>query len=266
MDIARDSLEIKRKTLEMLTDKGLYPYTAFYLRHLKERSSRYWDNHFSTIGLIGLNEACLNLLGCDIGAESGRAFALDVLTHMRERLGTYQNETGHPYNLEATPAEGTSYRLARLDVERFEGINLANSDELDSGAAPFYTNSSQLPVNYSEDPFEVMELQDELQCQYTGGTVLHFFVGEEVPDPAAVKSFVRTVCENYRSPYVTVTPTFSICPEHGYLRGKHTACPRCGREAEVYSRIVGYLRPVDQWNEGKLAEFGMRKSFTLAGT
>lgn len=263
MDVARESLEIKRKALETLTTKGLYPYTCFYLRLVKERYGRYWDNHFSTIGLVGLNEACMNLLGCTIGTPEGQAFAERVLVHMRERLERYQAETGHLYNLEATPAEGTSHRLARIDKKKHPGIRCANDPQVDAGAAPFYTNSSQLPVNFSDDPFEVLELQDNLQCQYTGGTVLHFYLGESLADPMAVKQFVRTVCEGYNLPYITLSPTFSICPEDGYLRGEHTTCPTCGRETEVYSRVVGYLRPVVQWNEGKLAEFEMRRSFVL---
>jgi ribonucleoside-triphosphate reductase len=182
---------------------------------------------------------------------------------MRGRLQAFQAETGHNYNLEATPAEGTSYRLARLDVQRYPGIRVANAAEVGRGAAPFYTNSSQLPVNYSDDVFEVLDLQDDLQTRYTGGTVQHVFLGESVPDPGAVKDFVRTVCERYRMPYFTLTPTFSVCPEHGYLRGEHGHCPHCGSEAEVYSRVVGYLRPVAQWNEGKQAEFILRSRFAL---
>ena len=263
MELSRDSLEIKRKTLELLTGGGLYPYTGFYLRAIRERDGRFWDNHFSTIGLVGLNEACVELLGTDIGTDRGRAFALRVLDRMRERLEAYQRETGHQYNLEATPAEGACYRLARIDLERQPDAAFANAPQVAGGAAPFYTNSSQLPVNYSDDPFEVLELQDELQCRYTGGTVLHFFLGEAVADAGAVKTFVRTVCERYRLPYFTLSPTFSICPEHGYLRGAHPSCPECGRETEVYSRIVGYLRPVSQWNAGKLSEFVMRRGFKL---
>lgn len=266
MDVARESLEIKRKALETLTNKGLYPYTCFYLRTVKERYGRYWDNHFSTIGLVGLNEACVNLLGCTIGTREGQAFAERVLVHMRERLERYQVETGHLYNLEATPAEGTSHRLARIDKKKHPAIRCANDPQVEAGAAPFYTNSSQLPVNFSDDPFEVLEYQDHLQCQYTGGTVLHFFLGESLADPMAVKQFVRTVCEGYKLPYITLSPTFSICPEDGYLRGEHKSCPTCGRETEVYSRVVGYLRPVVQWNEGKLAEFEMRRTFVLDHT
>ncbi len=260
MEIARTSLETKRKVLERFAEGGLYPYTKFYLRNVKERHGRYWHNHFSTIGLIGANEACLNLLGCDIGAQEGRAFAAKVLDHMRERLAQFQQETGNFYNLEATPGEGTAYRLARLDQRRFPGIRVGNKE---ATGTPFYTNSTHLPVNYTTDVFEVLDLQDELQSKYTGGTVLHVFLGEAAPDPGAVKEFVKTVCNNYSLPYFTITPTFSICPEHGYLSGEHPSCPECGSQTEVYSRVVGYLRPVNQWNEGKQAEFTIRARYSL---
>jgi ribonucleoside-triphosphate reductase (formate) len=263
MDIARGSLETKRKVLERFTEQGLYPYTRFYLRDIHRRHGAFWHNHFSTIGLIGMNEACLNLFGQDIGTAQGQAFAARTLDHMRARLQSFHAETGHSYNLEATPAEGTSYRLARLDVQRYPDIRVANAAEVGRGAHPFYTNSSQLPVNYSADVFEVLDLQDNLQTRYTGGTVQHVFLGEAAPDPGAVKAFVRAVCERYRMPYVTLTPTFSVCPEHGYLYGEHGRCPHCGAAAEVYSRVVGYLRPVAQWNEGKQAEFGLRSRFAL---
>ena len=267
MVLARTSLDTKRKVLESFTERGLYPYTRHYLRAVKQARGTYWDNHFSTIGLLGMNEACQNLLGCGVGDPAGRDFALRVLDFMRGRLEEFQKQTGHQYNLEATPAEGTSFRLASADKRRHPGVKAANEGEVVAGAKPFYTNSSQLPVNYSNDPFEVLDLQDELQCRYTGGTVLHFFLGEAVADPEAVKSFVRTVCDRYRLPYFSLTPTFSICPEHGYLRGEQAMCPDCGRQTEVYSRVVGYLRPVVQWNDGKQAEFRMRTPFVVeAGT
>ncbi len=263
MEVARQSLETKREVLEDLTDKNLYPYTKFYLRHVKERFGRYWQNHFSTIGLVGMNEACLNLLGRDIGTREGAAFAARVLDHMRNRLAQFQEETGSMYNLEATPAEGTTYRLARLDRERTPDIRCANDSVGARDAEPFYTNSTQLPVNYSDDIFEVLDLQDELQSMYTGGTVQHIFLGEAVADPEAVKSFVRAICGKYRIPYFTLTPSFSVCPVHGYIRGEQPKCPRCGEETEVYSRVVGYLRPVKQWNDGKQAEFGLRSRYTI---
>jgi ribonucleoside-triphosphate reductase len=263
MEIARTSLETKRKVLEGFTEKNLYPYTRFYLRGVREGHGCYWFNHFSTIGLVGLNEACVNLLGRTIGEPEGAAFAARVLDFMRGKLMAFQEETGNFYNLEATPAEGTAYRLARIDREKFPGIRFANEREVARGAEPFYTNSSQLPVNYTDDVFEVLDLQDDLQVRYTGGTVLHIYLGEAAPDPAAVKRFVRTVCERYRLPYFTISPTFSVCPEHGYLRGEQRRCGSCGAETEVYSRVVGYLRPVDQWNEGKQAEFEIRSRYRL---
>ncbi len=263
MDLARESLETKRKILEGFTAKNLYPYTKFYLRDVEKRHGCYWHNHFATIGLVGLNEACLNLLGRDIGTPEGTAFAGRVLDHMRDRLALFQAETGSMYNLEATPAEGTTYRLARLDRERFPGMRFANHEAVAEGAEPFYSNSSQLPVNYSDDVFEVLDLQDGLQARYTGGTVLHVFLGESVADPAAVRSFVRRVCDSYRLPYFTVSPSFSVCPSHGYLRGERSHCPFCGEKAEIYARIVGYLRPVNQWNEGKQAEFHIRSRYNI---
>ncbi len=263
MEIAKTSLEIKRKVLEQFTDQDLYPYTRFYLRDIRKRFGCYWKNHFSTIGLVGMNEACLNLLGKDIGSPEGRAFACRVLDSMREQLGKFQDETGNLYNLEATPAEGTSYRLARMDAKLYPDIQSARPS---ADIEPFYTNSTQLPVNYSNDIFQVMDLQDELQSRYTGGTVQHIFLGEAVPDPEAVKQFVRAICANYRLPYFTLTPSFSICAEHGYIKGAIPQCPQCQKDTEVYSRVVGYLRPVNQWNAGKQAEFTIRQSFHIEAT
>ncbi|MBN1522959.1 MAG: ribonucleoside triphosphate reductase [Spirochaetales bacterium] len=260
---ARKSLEIKRKILEGLTDKNLYPYTKYYLRNVKERFNEYWKNHFSTIGLIGMNEACLNLLGCSITSKKGRQFALRTLTYMRDTLIQYQEETGDNFNLEATPAEGTSYRLARIDRSKYKSIVCANSEDIEHGAKPFYTNSSQLPVNYTDDIFEALDLQDEIQTKYTGGTVLHLFVGEEISDTDNVKNLVRKICDKYHLPYFTISPTFSICTTHGYMPGKQPVCPKCDLPTEVYSRIVGYLRPVNQWNEGKAEEFKLRKTYKL---
>ena len=261
MDLACTSLEVKRKMLERFTEGNLYPYTRYYLRAVRERFGHYWKNHFSTIGLVGLNEACVNLLGTNVGSAAGQLFALRVLDYMREKLVAFQDQTGSNYNLEATPAEGTSYRLARIDAEKFPGIRSGNTNE---EGRPFYTNSSQLPVQYSDDIFEVLDLQDELQTKYTGGTVVHLFVGEEILDPRNVKKLVKLICERYHLPYFTVTPTFSVCPVHGYLSGKQETCPHCGAASEVYSRVVGYLRPVNQWNEGKVEEFKVRKTFRLA--
>lgn len=261
MEIACTSLETKRRALEVLTGRGLYPYTCYYLRDVHARSGRYWDNHFSTIGLVGMNEACLNLLGKDIGSADGNAFAIEVLDFMREKIKRLQERTGNLYNLEATPAESTSYRLARLDLDRYPDIACAEKD----GGEPFYTNSTQLPVNYSDDLFDVLDLQDELQARYTGGTVSHAFIGESMPDAGSVRSLVRKVCENYKLPYFTITPTFSVCGDHGYIAGEKEVCPTCGKATEVYSRVVGYLRPVSQWNAGKQEEFKRRVYFDLAG-
>lgn len=263
MFFAKESLETKRKALEYFTERDLYPYSKFYLRDIKKRFECYWKNHFSTIGIIGLNEACLNFLGQNIASSKGQQFALKVLDFMRQELINYQLETGNNYNLEATPAEGTSYRLAKIDKERYPQIICANEEEYLEGADPFYTNSSQLPVNYTDDIFEALDLQDELQTRYTGGTVFHVFAGERISEAASVKSFVRKVCANYRLPYFTLTPTFSICPSHGYLAGSQENCPVCGSSCEVYSRVVGYLRPVSQWNEGKKAEFELRRTFKV---
>mgnify|MGYP001070056096 CR=1 FL=1 len=265
MEVARTSLETKRKVVEQFTEKNLYPYSKFYLRDVKKRHGSYWHNHFSTLGIIGMNEACLNLHGCDIGSPEGRAFAVRVLDYMRDKLLMFQQETDNLYNLEATPGEGTTYRLAKLDKERFGDIICANEPEASNGAAPFYTNSTYLPVNYTDDIFKVLDLQDDLQTRYTGGTVLHIFLGEAAPDPQAIKTFIRKVCENYHLPYFTITPTFSVCPEHGYITGERYKCPKCGAKTEVYSRVVGYLRPVDQWNEGKQAEFKLRSLYKIKG-
>ncbi len=257
LNLAMSSLEIKRKVLETYTNSGLYPYTRFYLKSVKARFDKFWENHFSTIGIIGMNEACENFLGVNVGSQKGRDFALKVMDYLRGRLIEFQALTHNNYNLEATPAEGTSYRLALLDRQSYPDIKGANS----KGETPFYTNSSQLPVNYSDDVFEVLDLQDELQTKYTGGTVLHIFGGERLEHSESVKTLVKSVCMNYRLPYFTFSPTFSICPVHGYLVGEQATCPQCGKTCEIFSRIVGYLRPVSQWNEGKKAEFKLRTTF-----
>ncbi len=258
MDLAKESLEIKRKILEKMTDGNLYPYTKYYLENIKTAFGTYWQNHFSTIGLVGTNEALKELLGVDITTKEGNAFAEEILVKMRDRLSTYQEETGNNYNLEATPAEGTSYRLALLDQKKHEHMTFANG----IGTAvkdPYYTNSTHVPVNFTDDIFEILQLQDNLQTKYTGGTVIHFFLGERINDPEVVKHLVKKVCSTYELPYFTISPTFSVCQEHGYLHGEVCECPRCGKSCEVYSRIVGYLRPVEQWNKGKKSEFGDRK-------
>jgi len=251
---------------DSFTDKNLYPYTRYYLRQVKKHYDQYWHNHFSTIGLVGMNEACLNLFGKDIGTQEGRAFATEVLEHMRKRLVAFQEETGNMYNLEATPAEGATYRLARLDRDKYPKLRCANARPDSPSSLPYYSNSTQLPVHYTNDIWEVLELQDDLQTKYTGGTVLHINLGEAVADPQAVKHFVRKICTNYRMPYFTISPVFAICPEHGYLQGQPPQCPHCKLKTEVYARVVGYLRPVDQWNEGKRAEFGQRRYYDIKVT
>ncbi|CDE44186.1 putative anaerobic ribonucleoside-triphosphate reductase [Clostridium sp. CAG:768] len=247
MEFAKDSLEIKRKLLEDLTDKDLYPYTKFYLRDIKARFGVYWKNHFSTIGLIGMNEACLNLFGENIGSLQGKQFALEVMDYMRAKIVKFQKETGNNYNLEATPGEGTSYRLAKLDKDKY----------------PYYTNSTQLPVNYTDDIFEVLDHQDDLQTKYTGGTVVHIYAGERIQSIKTMKNLVKKICNNYHLPYFTFSPTFSTCPNHGYVAGEHYTCPECGASCEVYSRVVGYIRPVQQWNKGKKQEFLDRQEFKI---
>jgi len=264
MDLAKESLEIKRKIVEKFTENNLYPYTKFYLRDIKARYGTYWKNHFSTIGLIGMNEACLNLLNENIGEIKGHKFALEVMDFMRERIREYQLKTGNNYNLEATPAEGTSYRLAKLDKENYPSIIVSNDKEYyEKNAKPYYTNSTQLPVNYTDDLFELLDNQDDLQTKYTGGTVVHIFAGERMHDIKTMKNLVRKICNNYRLPYFTFSPTFSTCPNHGYIAGEHHICPECGDECEVYSRVVGYIRPIKQWNEGKQEEFKLRKTFSF---
>jgi anaerobic ribonucleoside-triphosphate reductase len=262
--LASESLIIKRKVLERFTENDLYPYSKFYLREIKKGTGLYWKNHFSTLGIIGMNEACLNFLGEGIASEAGRTFAIKVMDYLREIIGEIQEKTGEIYNLEATPAEGTSYRLALCDKEKFPGIICANEEAYKSGAEPFYTNSTQLPVNYSDDIFECLTLQDDLQTRYTGGTVMHIYLGENITDTGAVKALIRKIVTGFRLPYVTLSPTFSVCPSHGYLKGKQERCSICNEETEVYARVVGYLRPVKQWNNGKQAEFGMRKTFKMA--
>ena len=260
MDLAKESLEIKRKALENFMEKGLYPYSRYYMSSIKKLRDCYFGNHFSTIGLIGMNEALLNFLDESVASKRGRKFALEVLDFMREKLVKYQENTGNLYNLEATPGEGTSYRQAKIDKEKYPDIITAGTKKV-----PYYTNSSQLPVDYTTDAFEALKLQDELQCRYTGGTVLHLFLGERVSDIQIVKNLIKKVFNNFHLPYVTITPTFSICPHHGYLSGEHFLCPKCIIEqpCEVYSRVVGYIRPVQQWHVGKRAEYHERKTFKL---
>lgn len=257
MELAKKSLEIKREVIEEFTARGLYPYSKFYLDDIYKLTGKYWGNHFATIGLVGMHEACVNFLGEGIETSAGREFAIKVLQFMRKKILEFQRETGNLYNLEATPAEGASYRLAKIDKQKYGDIYASGDEE------PFYTNSTQLPVDYSYDPFVVLEHQDELQSLYTGGTVLHIFVGEHITDTQALSEFIKTVVNTYRLPYFTITPTFSICNIHGYLSGEHYKCPICGGETEVYSRVVGYYRPVKNWNRGKKQEFKKRKTFKI---
>ena len=253
MDLAARSLKIKRTVITKLLDAGLYPYTKYYLGS--------FDNHFSTIGLVGMNEAGLNAkwVRADMTHKSCQEFTKQVLDHMRERLSDYQEQYGDLYNLEATPAESTSYRLAKHDVELYPDIITAAKN----GGEPYYTNSSHLPVGYTEDIFEALDIQDDLQTRYTSGTVFHAFLGEKLPDWQAAANLVRKIAENYRLPYYTLSPTYSVCKTHGYLSGEHFTCPHCGESAEVYSRITGYYRPVQNWNAGKTQEYKDRREYNI---
>ncbi len=255
--LGKTSLEIKRKIIEQQSEQGLYPYSSNFLRNVKMRTGEYWTNHFNTIGLVGMNECCLNFIGKDIGSREGLDFSLEIMNYLRDLMVEFQEETGHSYNLEATPAEGTSYRLAKIDHQKFPGIIQSGVDE------PMYTNSSQLPVGYTEDLFECCDLQDELQSLYTGGTVQHLYIGERIEDIETAKTLIQRVFEKYKMPYISITPTFSICMDHGYIAGEHFSCPVCGQKTEVWSRVVGYLRPVQNYNPGKKEEYMMRKKFVI---
>ncbi len=256
MDISARSLKVKRDVITKLLEEGLYPYTKRYLGT--------FSNHFSTIGLVGMNEAGLNAkwLRKDLTNVETQEFAKEVLNHMRERLSDYQEQYGDLYNLEATPAESTSYRLAKHDKAQFPDIITASEND----NIPYYTNSSHLPVGYTADIFSALDVQDELQTLYTSGTVFHAFLGEKLPDWKSTAKLVRTIAENYKLPYYTISPTYSICKEHGYISGEHFKCPKCGQPAEVYSRITGYYRPVQNWNDGKLQEFSQRKTYDIANS
>ncbi len=256
LDIAARSLKIKRTVITKLLDEGLYPYTKRYLGT--------FENHFSTIGLVGMNEACLNAkwVGKNLGTDEAQKFTKEVLNHMRERLSDYQEKYGDLYNLEATPAESTSYRLAKHDVKRFPEIITAS----ENGKTPYYTNSSHLPVGYTDDIFEALDLQDELHTLYTSGTVFHAYMGEKLPDWSAAANLVRKIAENYRLPYYSLSPTYSVCKSHGYISGEKFVCPYCGEKTEVYSRITGYYRPVQNWNDGKSEEYKNRKLYDIASS
>lgn len=256
MDISARSLKTKREVITKLLDQGLYPYTKRYLGT--------FNNHFSTIGLVGMNEAGLNAcwLRKDLTHKETQEFAKEVLNHMREKLSDYQEMYGDLYNLEATPAESTSYRLAKHDKAQYPDIITAN----ECSGVPYYTNSSHLPVGYTEDIFDALDVQDELQTLYTSGTVFHAFLGEKLPDWKAAAKLVRTIAENYKLPYYTISPTYSVCKDHGYLSGEHFTCPVCGKKSEVYSRITGYYRPVQNWNDGKSQEYKDRKEYDVTGS
>lgn len=255
--IGKTSLEIKRKVIEKQSEKGLYPYSTHLLRNVKERTGQYWFNHFNTIGIVGMNEALVNFMGKDITTPEGLAFATEIMHYLREIMVEFQIETGNFYNLEATPAEGTSYRLARIDKELYPDIYTAGQE------VPYYTNSTQIPVGFTDDIFEVMELQDELQSLYTGGTVQHLYLGESIQEIEVCKNIIRRCFENYKMPYISITPTFSVCNNHGYIRGEHFTCPECGAETEVWSRVTGYLRPVSNYNKGKKEEYFNRRKFVI---
>ena len=279
MEICRDSLQIKRKTLEKLTDEGLYPYNRVYLSNVKKRFGEYWKNHFNTIGIMGMNEACLNLLKVDIASEEGRTFTLEVMDYIRDRMLEFQKDTDEIFNLEATPGETTAYSFAKKDKKLYPEIITANEEEYKkSGTAPYYTNSTQLPVCHSTDLFESMYHQDEIQCKYTGGTVFHVFLGEKLPSVESTKKLVKKIADSYKMPYYSITPTFSICHKHGYINGEKWYCPICDNEigyvegksdpnskkrtqCEVYSRVVGYISPVALWNRGKKSEWSDRRTF-----
>lgn len=250
MDLACQALEIKRKVVQENMDRGLLPYTKRYLGNLR--------HHFSTIGLVGGNETCLNFLGKNIGTLEGRVFMIEVLKFMRDKLTEFQKKSGEIYNLEATPAEGTSYRFARIDKKKF-GKKIVTAGTFD---APYYTNSTHLPVDFTDDMFEALKHQDDLQVLYTGGTVFHGFLGERVSDGQSCRTLVKKIAENFRLPYYTITPTFSICPAHGYLKNETKKCPKCGKKTLIYSRVVGYLRPVENWNKGKQQEFRERLEYS----
>ncbi|MBD3313368.1 ribonucleoside triphosphate reductase, partial [Candidatus Woesearchaeota archaeon] len=252
MDMAKESLETKRRLVNKNLDNGLMPYTKRYLGTFK--------NHFSTIGLIGMNECSLNFLGKGIETEEGKNFAIEVLHFMRDKIRDYQEETGNLYNLEATPGEGASYRLAREDKKMYPGIITSGKDE------PYLTNSTQLPVNFTDDAVDALEHQNDIQPLYTGGTIFHTFLGEKVTDAEAAKQLVRKIANNTKIPYFSITPTFSICAEHGYINGEKFNCPSCNKPTEVYSRVVGYYRPIAQWNKGKKEEFKDRLEFVEGKT
>lgn len=258
MEYAKEICDNKRDMLEKYMETGLYPYSKFYLSGVKKATGGYFKNHFSTIGILGMNEACLNLLGVDLMNKEGNDFAVEIMDFMNRIIRLFQEETGNLWNLEASPAEGTTYRFARLDKKLYPNIITAGKNE------PYYTNSTQLPVGATDDIFEAIEMQEALQTAYTGGTVLHGFIGEQIDDKETCKTFIKKIMENTAIPYITITPTFSICDDHGYIAGEHFTCPTCGKESEVWTRVVGFHRPVQSWNKGKREEYEERKAFSVS--
>ncbi len=255
MELGKEICDIKRKELERYMNIGLYPYTKFYLRNIKKAKGEYFINHFSTIGLNGMNEACLNFLGEDITTEKGQKFSIEIMEYMNRIIQLFQEESSYLWNLEATPAEGTAYRFARLDKRMYPKIKQQGESE------PYYTNSTQLPVYHTKDIFEALEHQEKLQTLYTGGTVLHGFIGEKIEHADVIKTLIERSFENSEIPYLTITPTYSICPTHGYIAGEHFNCPKCNAESEVWTRVVGFHRPVQAWNKGKKEEYKDRVEF-----
>ncbi len=258
LDISKSVLEVRRKVIEKNTIGGLYPYSRFYLSEVFERFGEYWKNHFNTIGIIGMNECIRNFYNDkeDITTVKGQAFANEMIDFIREKMTEFQSD-GDLYNLEATPGEGTTYRLAKADKNQFPDIITAGDKE------PYYTNSTQLPVDCKTDLFEVIKLQDTLQSKYTGGTVLHAYLGERIKDVNITKQLIKTIFENNKLPYLSITPTFSTCDEHGYLEGEKMECPKCGKDTEVWTRVVGFYRPIQAFNKGKREEYDERKAFVL---
>jgi len=254
--IAKDSLEIKRKNIENFTEQGMYPYIKYMLSSIKQRTDKYWTNHFSTIGIIGMNEALLNLFGYNILDDRGKKFAEDVLDYIRHKMNIFQLETGNLYNLEATPAEGTAYRLAMKDKKEFNDIITAGTKEI-----PYYTNSTHIPVDKVLDIFTTIKHQENLQKKYTGGTVIHLFIKDKIVDWKQTRLLVKSITSTFTIPYFSITPTFSICKNHGYISGEHKKCKKCNEYTQIYSRIVGYYRPISTWNNGKQQEFVERKQY-----
>lgn len=258
MEYAKEICETKRMVLERYMEAGLYPYSRYFLEGVKEATGEYFKNHFSTIGINGMNEACVNMFGQDITTKRGNEFAVEIMDFMNRVMQIFQEETGSLWNLEASPAEGTAYRFARLDKKMYPKIYTKGESE------PYYTNSTQLPVDYTLDVFEALELQEKLQSLYTGGTVLHCFISEEIENAETCKILVKRIMENSKVPYITITPTFSVCPDHGYISGEHSKCIKCGKETELWTRVVGFHRPVQAWNKGKKEEFKQRLEFSVS--